>query len=166
MRQQAMQIYLGNGFLGCENSRRGGRTWGQRGNVEPDHVEPWCHRKLGFYSGIILAVVFRVDSGGRTQGGKERHKWKDHLGACCSNSGKRGEDKVLCLNGGADLELIHSNRRERYRWADMIVKPCGSSLLINYIRQHEYRYWVVVCLTLVRTMVSQGKYTKAKQELG
>lgn len=48
------------------------------------------------------------------------------LRACRNNSGKRGEDTVLCLNGRADLdyehrELIHSNRRERYRWANMIV---------------------------------------------
>lgn len=69
---------------------------------------------------------------------QERHNWGDHKGACCSNSDKGGEDKVLLiLNREAELdlehgELIHSNRRDTDRWADMTVKACGSSLLIIY----------------------------------
>lgn len=71
------------------------------------------------------------------------------LRTCCSNSGRRGENKVLCQNGEADLdckhgELIHSNGRVMDRWADVIVKACGSSPLIiyqyQYIRLHEYRF--------------------------
>lgn len=68
---------------------------------------------------------------------QERHNWGDHKGACCSHSDKRGEDKVLHLSGEAELdlehgELIHSNRRDMDRWADVTVKACGSSLLIIY----------------------------------
>lgn len=78
--------------------------------------------------------------GGDTWGGQERHKWGDHEGACCSSSGKRGEDKVLCINGEAELddehgELTHSNRRDMGRWAEVLVKARGCSLWIIYRNQ-------------------------------
>lgn len=75
--------------------------------------------------------------GDHTREAREMHNWGDHEGACCNNSVKRGEDKVPHLNGEAELdlehgELIHRNRSDTDRWADMTVKACGSSLLIIY----------------------------------
>ena len=87
--------------------------------------------------GIFLAAKLRVDCRDDTWCQQGRQRLGDHLGACCSNSGNRGEDQVLSLSGEAGLdseqgEHIHANRREVGRWADVIMRACASSFFIVY----------------------------------